>query len=143
MSKRALRWVWTLWPLRNAQPTAVGLLGLPLPIPGLGLFSMLKMGAAAGAGVFLGYQAGLWIGDGRGYDRRTVEFRQEIDVANVRIDRLNETLELERIGAIANRENASTAVAKSLKDIPVSTRFQCAQNCSLPADTRAALQEID
>jgi hypothetical protein len=121
-----------------AQP--VGFVSLPLPGLGLGLW--LKGAAIAAVLVAGAYQAGIWIGDGRGYDRKSIEVAKAVADANRQIDELHSALDAERAKDEGDRDVAAAAAIKSLTDIPAEVRQQCAKSCSMPEQARAELEKI-
>lgn len=125
-------------PLALAQP--LGLVSLPLP--GLGLGMWLKAGALALVLAAGAYGAGLWIGDNRGYDRRSAEVAKAMAEANQRIAALNEQLDAEHTEREFKRDVVGAEVAQNLKDVTPEVRTQCTSLCSLPAEARKALEKI-
>lgn len=113
-----------------------------LPLPGLGLGLWLKFAGAAVAASLIAYHAGLWIGDDRGYARKTNEVAKAVADANRQIDELHTALETERLKEEGARDVAAAAAIKSLADIPQDVRQQCAKSCSMPEGARAELEKI-
>jgi hypothetical protein len=113
-----------------------------LPLPGLGLGLWLKFAGAAVIASLLAYHAGLWIGDDRGYARKSNEVAKAVADANRRVDEIHAELEAERAKEEQSRDVAAAAAAKSLAEIPKEVRQQCAKSCSMPEGARAELEKI-
>lgn len=113
-----------------------------MPLPGLGLGLWLKGAALAAVLASVTYGVGLWIGDGRGYERRSAELARAIADANARIASLTAALDTEHVEREFKREVAGAEVAQTLKDIKPEVRKQCTEACSLPEDARKALEKI-
>lgn len=92
---------------------------------------------------WLAYKSGVWVGDGRGYDRAMSKVAAETARLNAQIADLNDALEDARRASEERRDIASTEVMRSLADYTPERRKECAVKCSLPDAARASLGDID